>query len=592
MRYDIHTKRDGWDIEMEAKKLKHNIAACWTAIIINPTWLIVDYLTAPTNWNIIAVVDTIATVMILLMVLLRKRLKLSADFIGVTLALLLIIPAAYVSSIVTGDEYAKIMVSHDAIFLGASMLLIIEMKYSILIMVTTIISNLFFYQLLSTLSLEQYLFEGGLLVVTICVFMIIAIQFKYNLTSRSINSKLILRDKNEQLKIAKKEAEKSKELQSTFLSNMSHEIRTPMNGIIGITRILQNTEMTEEQKNYLNAVISSSQNLMVIINDILDFSKIEAGKVALEERRFDLDETIKNVCQLLESKADEKSIYLKIDKIDDVPTFIEGDQVRLNQILINLVGNAIKFTENGGVTIHVKKIIEDDQNITIRFNIKDTGLGIPADKIDSIFNSFTQASSSVTRTHGGTGLGLTISKQLIELQGGRVWINSILGKGSVFSFEIPYKKSANEIEIVNEKNTKNSQQLLEDLNGIDILLVEDHPINQMLAIKVLSDWGFNVDLAENGKIALTKVSKKNYDLILMDISMPEMDGYTATREIRTGKYTENFGIPIIAMTASALIGENQKCFKAGMDDYISKPFEPQNLLNKISHHVLPKVKRA
>ena len=228
----------------------------------------------------------------------------------------------------------------------------------------------------------------------------------------------------DQLIASKQEAEKSKELQGQFLSNMSHEIRTPMNGIMGITRILQKSNLNKEQHHFLNAIIKSSENLMVIINDVLDFSKIEAGKVVIENERFDLEDALDVVQEILVVKAEEKGIYLTVAKDEKVPRFISGDSVRLNQILINLVGNAIKFTEKGGVSIKVHALHSDEDRIKLRFDIRDTGIGIPSDKIDSIFQSFTQASSSTTRTHGGTGLGLTISKQLIEMQNGILAIES------------------------------------------------------------------------------------------------------------------------------------------------------------------------
>ncbi len=388
------------------------------------------------------------------------------------------------------------------------------------------------------------------------------------------------------LEEAKKFAEESKELQSQFLSNMSHEIRTPMNGIMGITRILQNSDMSPEQMNYLEAIIKSSENLMVIINDILDFSKIEAGKIVLERNEFDLKKMIDVTHEVLAVTAEAKKVYLSVHIDDDVPQFVIGDTVRLSQIITNLVSNGIKFTERGGVTIKVETAGKKDGKTNIRFSIRDTGIGIPEDKIETIFESFTQASSSTTRKHGGTGLGLTISRQLTELQDGKIWVESTEGKGSTFFVEIPYEV-VDASNAVDETQLKlvNEETMLPTLGASKVLLVEDHPINQMLAMKVLKDWNIDVALAENGLIALDMVAKDDYDLILMDISMPEMDGYTATKEIRSGKHTADKDIPIVAMTASALIGENQKCFKAGMNDYITKPFEPANLMEKIYNNL-------
>ncbi len=580
---------------MESKKMKHNIAACWTAIILNPIWLIVDYFSAPKSIWFIAAVDLPITAIILLIVLTRKKLNLSADYIGVTTISLLSIAASYVSCHLELEQYQHLMISHTAIFIGAGMLVLMEIKYSILTIVISLIANIICYVNFSNIGIEQYLMHGSLLVLLVAVFMIISIQIRYRLTSRGVNSKLILKSNQQELIKAKQVAEKSNEMQSQFLSNMSHEIRTPMNGIMGITRILQKTEMDEEQRHYLNTIIQSSENLMVIINDVLDFSKIEAGKVILENERFNLDKLLVVVKDILATSASDKGLTLDIIKDANVPTWLNGDSVRINQILTNLISNGIKFTEHGSVITRISLVDKVDGKAQLKFEVIDTGIGIASDKLDSIFQSFTQASASTTRTHGGTGLGLTITKQLVELQNGFICIESELGKGSTFSFVISFEIAENGEEIERDLkgiNDISNNRILKELNGINILLVEDHPINQMLAIKVLEDWGFNVDLAENGFISLNMVGKKDYDLILMDISMPEMDGLTATQNIRSGKYTNNSEVPIIAMTASALSGESQKCFDVGMNGYISKPFDPQALLEKIYTHVEINFKRA
>ena len=586
---------NGWATEMERKKLKHNIAGCWTAVILNPIWLIVDYFSAPDDWLMIALIDLPVSLLILVLILVHKKLRITANQIGVVAILALSIAAAFVCSQLELAPFQKLMISYTAIFIGAGMLVIMEMVYSIVVVVVSFIFNLVFFYLFSPLSLEEFLFNGGLLVALVAIFMVISIQIKYRLASRSVVSKLILSRNQEELISAKKVAEKSKEMQSQFLSNMSHEIRTPMNGIIGITRLLQGSELNQEQRHYLNTIIKSSENLMVIINDILDFSKIEAGKIVIEETRFNLDSLLSTVEDIFALKAKEKGIHLSLEKEDDVPTWVHGDSVRLNQILSNLISNAIKFTEKGGVTIRTSVIMADDTHATLWIRVKDTGIGIPETKLGSIFQSFVQASSSTTRTYGGTGLGLTITKKLIELQNGRLWVRSTVNKGTIFNFKLRYKIAANEKrdeEKIHALEKKSNDIILNELKGIDVLLVEDHPINQMLATRVLKDWGFNVTLAENGLIALDIISKNDFNLVLMDINMPEMDGYMTTKEIRSGKYTQNSEIPIIAMTASAFIGDNQKCFKAGMNDYISKPFNPQDLLEKISKQTIHIQKRA
>jgi len=591
----LNTRLNGWTTEMERKKLKHNIAGCWTAVILNPIWLIVDYFSAPDNWLMITLIDLPVSLLILVIILVHKKLRLTANQIGVIVILALSIAAAFVCSQLELAPFQKLMISYTAIFIGSGMLVIMEMVYSIVVVAVSFLFNLLFFYLFSPLTVEELLFNGGLLVALVAVFMVISIQIKYRLTSRSVVSKLILERNQEELISAKRVAEKSKEMQSQFLSNMSHEIRTPMNGIIGITRLLQGSELNQEQRHYLNTIITSSENLMFIINDILDFSKIEAGKIVIEETRFNLDSLLTTVQDLFTIRAKEKGIHLTLEKEDDVPTWVVGDSVRLNQILSNLIGNAIKFTEKGGVTIRISVIMADDTHATLWFRVKDTGIGIPETKLGSIFQSFIQASSSTTRTYGGTGLGLTITKKLIELQNGKLWVRSTVGKGTIFNFKLRYEiavSAREEDKNVQVLEKKSNDLILNELKGIDILLVEDHPINQMLAIRVLKDWGFNVTLAENGLIALDIIGNMDFDLVLMDINMPEMDGYMTTKEIRSGKYTTNSEIPIIAMTASAFIGDNQKCFKAGMNDYISKPFNPQDLLEKISKHTIHLQKRA
>jgi len=705
--------------ELSGRITKQHCLGCKVAMAFNILWAISNYFIITQNTWIYVSINIGVALLIFTTVMLRKKLKINGEILGLVAMLSTLSAFAFSYNTVDIGVFEKLTYMYVAMFIGAGMFLMWHIYYSLISVAYAFAINGLFYMLFSKIPLDYYLLNGGILVATIAAFMIIAIQVRYKLVVSDVISQIaleksknklkkseeqhrllfeknptpmlicslksqkilavndfaikkygynyqeftslkiqalhkekdlkkldlaikkstsgndvfsewthVLKDKseievelhgtsiiynNEEARLvsindvtntkkheqvlidARQAAEKSKELQSEFLSNMSHEIRTPMNGILGITRVLQKTEMNDEQKHYLNAIIKSSENLMVIINDILDFSKIDAGKIVIEKTRFNLQELIQIVQEILVVKAEEKEIYLTINIDDNVPKWLNGDPVRLNQILINLVGNAIKFTEKGGVNITIKKTNDNEDISSLEFIVKDSGVGIPEDKISSIFESFTQASSSTTRTHGGTGLGLTISKQLIELQGGQIWINSVFGSGSEFCFNLDFENTLQNIEneLHNEiEEKKSNDKILEELKGINILLVEDHPINQMLAMKVLGDWGFNVDLAENGLISLAKVAEKDYDLILMDISMPEMDGYTATREIRSGKHTSNNNLPIIAMTASALIGENQKCFKAGMNDYISKPFEPQNLLNKISNHVTINLKRA
>ena len=383
---------------------------------------------------------------------------------------------------------------------------------------------------------------------------------------------------NELMK-AKKELEDSMKVKEQFLANMSHEIRTPMNAIVGFTNLILKTELTKEQKQYIDAVKTSGENLLVIINDILDFSKIQSGKFAFEQIEISLQPLISSVSELMVQKLEEKNLKMSI-KIDErIPELVLGDPIRLNQILLNLVGNAIKFTERGEIKIEVDLISEVDDILDIQFSVIDSGIGIPADKQTSIFKGFTQASNETTRKYGGTGLGLTIVKQLVEMQGGSVSVQSELGIGSVFTFNLKFKKSL----ASNPQKDVNREDEVQDntFSGLKILLVEDNLLNQILAKKVLTDWQWNVEVAENGLIALEKINANNYDIVLMDIQMPELDGYETTRAIRKLENNDGSNVPIIAMTAHAMTGEAEKCFNAGMNDYISKPFDTKILYAKI-----------
>jgi signal transduction histidine kinase/BarA-like signal transduction histidine kinase len=387
---------------------------------------------------------------------------------------------------------------------------------------------------------------------------------------------------NEIALIEKEKAEESKKFQQQFLANMSHEIRTPMNAVIGMTNLVLKTSLDEQQSKYLNAIKISSDNLLVIINDILEISKIEAGKLGFENIAFTLDEVFNNVSNVLRFKAEEKGLKLVLEQSENVPKVLLGDSGRLNQVLINLVGNAIKFTEKGGVEVRCRLAGEKDKKAVIEFTVTDTGIGIPQEKIDLVFESFTQASSDTSRKFGGTGLGLTISKQLVEMQGGAIRAVSEIGKGSTFTFTIPYfTGNGTEISVNKEIAEEHS---IDPLRKVNILLVEDNEFNRIVAVDTLKDYlpGATVTIAVNGKDAIEKLPKGNYDLVLMDVQMPEMNGYDATQYIRKQFSAPLNAIPILALTANATKEEIDKCRESGMDDYISKPFVPENLIRKMS----------
>lgn len=388
--------------------------------------------------------------------------------------------------------------------------------------------------------------------------------------------------KNAELEIlkAKLEADEARKTQEQFLANMSHEIRTPMNGIIGMTQLIAGTQLTEEQKEYVETIKESASNLLFIINDILDIAKIVAGKILIEEVDYVFKDVVKNSIKITQFRAESKGVLLTSEIDKNIYPVLTGDPVRLNQILINLIGNAIKFTEKGEVKVKVKMLENDQSKVKLEFAIEDTGIGIPEDKLDSIFESFTQASSATTRKYGGTGLGLAITKQLIELQGGTISVVSKSGVGSTFSFSLIIKKS--NVEIVATKDVTDNNKLSHPFSDVKILLVEDNLINQKVASYTLKKQGAVVEIANHGKEAIIMLRKKKYDIILMDIQMPEMDGFETTQYIRNSIKGSINKTPIIAMTASALVSEKAKCLASGMNDYISKPFQAKELYEKIS----------
>ncbi|WP_448700144.1 ATP-binding protein [Mucilaginibacter sp. AW1-3] len=383
---------------------------------------------------------------------------------------------------------------------------------------------------------------------------------------------------------AKELAEQAAIAKSQFLSTMSHEIRTPMNAVIGFTHLLLQHEPRPDQQEYLNILKFSSENLLVLINDILDFNKIEAGKIEFESVDFNLSRLIDNIRLAQAQRAQEKNIKLKLMMDEDLPNAVIGDPIRLGQILTNLISNAVKFTQEGKVVITASLAERQKDHTIIDFEVEDTGIGIAPDKLDHIFESFTQASSDTTRKFGGSGLGLTISKRLLELQGSHIKVKSELGKGSVFSFSMKFKNSTKQLAPVLE-----DIQDIKSLRGTRILIAEDNQINVLLAKQFMKQWDVDCDVAENGIIAYQLIQTNNYDLVLMDLQMPEMDGYETTQKVRQlpdPKYAE---LPIIALTASAMLDIKDKAFESGMNDYVSKPFNPDDLYRKIATYARHKL---
>lgn len=372
------------------------------------------------------------------------------------------------------------------------------------------------------------------------------------------------------MKIAK-EAAKSKQ---QFLSNMSHEIRTPMNAIIGFTKVVLKTELTSKQKEYLNAIKTSGDALVVLINDILDLAKVDAGKMTFEKIPFKIKSSIISMVHLFEPKINEKNIQLHNIYDANIPDFIVGDPIRLHQIILNLVSNAVKFTTSGSITLNTQLIEENDTSVSIQFQVIDTGIGISKQKIESIFELFQQASSSTSRVFGGTGLGLAIVKQLVEAQGGIITVKSEILEGSTFSVLLQFGKTNVTDEEINIPVYAKS-----NIGKIKVLVVEDIALNQLLMKTVLDEFGFDIEIASNGRIAIEKLAETHFDIILMDLQMPEMNGFEATRYIRSVLKSK---IPIIALTADVTTVDVAKCKEVGMNDYLAKPVDEDLLYQKIN----------
>lgn len=379
-----------------------------------------------------------------------------------------------------------------------------------------------------------------------------------------------------QLDASEKRVREAARIKENFMANMSHEIRTPMNAIMGFTSLLQKRETDPVSTGYVQAIQSSGDSLLTIINDILDLSKIEAGMMRIERTPFSIRELLYSVETMFLEKVKEKGLQFTTQVADAIPDTLNGDATRLTQVLVNLIGNAVKFTQQGSITVAIDNEGIQEKSILLGITVRDTGIGIDADKLPGIFERFRQAEDSITRKYGGTGLGLSIVKDLVELQGGSIDVTSEPDKGSSFHLVIPYKVTE---EVVNGQH-KWSVASLKHARPADvrILVVEDNEINQQLMHHLLGYWELAYEIAANGKEALEKLQSQSYDLILMDIQMPGMDGYTATAQIR---HTLQLTTPIIAMTAHALAGEREKCLSAGMNEYISKPIQEEELYRMI-----------
>ncbi len=379
---------------------------------------------------------------------------------------------------------------------------------------------------------------------------------------------------NNELKSAKAKSDEALIAKERFLANITHELRTPLNSIIGLSSLIEDSQLNNEQREFLKNIRISSDHLLAIINDLLEFSKIGSGKFKFEKAEFSIRRTLDRIERSMEFELKNRQLDFRIHIDPEIPNLLIGDEFRLNQILINLIGNAIKFTPKGSIKTSLIKLSEDENKYTIEFRVEDTGIGISKDKQEIIFESFTQESSSTNRKYGGTGLGLTITKQLVEMQGGKISVESEKDKGSCFIFVLPFDKKAEPAPEMNPANYINT-------GNLKILIVDDNAMNLLFTKAFLEKNNFHATISDNGTDAIEKLKNEDFNIVLLDLHMPNIDGYELSQKIRALSEEKKRKIPIIALTAAATINEIKKCFESGMNDYVIKPFKKEELITKI-----------